>query len=96
MNDEWQNRIEGKLDKLVDQQGAHNVTLVRLTDSMEKHERRCDLLEKAQAPMLEHITEANARKALTSRLMYFMKWASAILASLASAAALILKLMGRI
>jgi hypothetical protein len=96
MNDERLDRIEGKLDKLVDQAGVTNVTLARLTDSVEIHEKRSDALEKNQAPMMIHLAEAALHKALMARMMYIIKWATAIMGSIATAATLILKIMGKV
>lgn len=50
-------RFEEKLDKIVDVQIKQEVNLAKLTESVEHHIKRTDLLEKQFEPVQEHISD---------------------------------------
>jgi len=95
MSDERLERMESKLDKVVDQLGQLNVTLSRNTDSLEYHVKRTDILEAEIHPMKAHLAHIEVKKAARQSIMHFTKWAASIAAAATAVAAFVLKLMGK-
>lgn len=54
MRDDREQRIESKLDKVVDHIGSIDITIARLTVSVEDHVRRTELLEQTVVPLKAH------------------------------------------
>ena len=54
------NKLDVKLDKIVDIQIKQEITLTRLTDSVEHHIKRTDALEERFIPVQEHVNDLKA------------------------------------
>ena len=54
------NKLDVKLDKIVDIQTKQEITLTRLTDSVEHHIKRTDALEERFIPVQEHVNDLKA------------------------------------
>ncbi len=96
MSDDRLERIENKLDKVVDEIGIIKTTLAVNTDSLVHHIKRTDLLQTEMGPMRDHLAQANLKKATRQALMQITKWAASIVSAAAAVAAIVLKLMGKI
>jgi hypothetical protein len=51
MNDERDARVEAKIDKIVEHIGSIDVTIAKLTVSVDEHVRRTNILEKQIEPV---------------------------------------------
>lgn len=55
MSDDRLNRIEGKVDKIVEHVSSIDVTLAKQHESLKDHIRRSDLLEQKLIPVEKHV-----------------------------------------
>lgn len=67
MND-WNNRIDAKLDHVVEKLEATNIILARNTASLEAHMEQTMLLKKEIQPLKKHVELVNAAAKVLSAL----------------------------
>lgn len=76
------NRLEGKIDSIVDQMGDIKITLAKQHESLKTHIKRTDLLEEKVAPLAESHIKSLGR-------LEILGWVGGLLAAAAALAEII-------
>lgn len=82
MKDDIAQRLEAKIDVIVDRIGSIDVTLVKQHESLKHHIKRTEILEQELRPIKKHVSTVSAIMKITGFMIGLIGVAAAVIEAL--------------